>query len=524
MLGDGLDAVSSSGASVSHPTPRRVAWLSALAALIGTLFTIGLLSIATSASADATGTLTVKVTSVAGAPLGGLKLEAIPVQDGHEIVGDDLPDGSYPTAIAVKGKTGTYEFTGLGDFDHTIYFATPTSTTFAQLLGGVSNIDRAQVVPAGQTTLDVSLATNAVITGTVKSPSGTVLDKATVESFKYNGTGWDEYSTAKTNSKGVYKLTDIDPGNYTLEFFSPGNTYAPVFLGGGGTAATGTPFTMDVGKTVKENWTFPAFTGEITGKSDFEYSGHTYPMAKLTAIAFPWTGSSAPDYNHPVASQPASSSGAWTIKHLAPGSYAVELVPYYYNESTVWLGYENTFTDYHFANYTIVEAGQVYNTGTVDVPFEGNNGSAAVIDVQDHSGAPISGAYVLLQRADNPDEYLPGYTGTNGKVTLGAFGNSYVLQAGTYTITVIPPDSSTDGPATTTCVLGFGLSGCLVTTALKRRHPWLCRWADDRGHRHDGWDNLQRFGNLEPQSRHPELSVVAQRPSDLWRDQRGIHL
>ena len=437
--------------------------MSALGVAVGALVAVGILSSAGAANATpTTHTLTVTVKSVAGAALSGLVLEAIPVSDGHEIVGDDSSTGAYPKAKAVKGKAGTYEFTSLGNFDHTIYFATATKSTFSQLLGGVSALDRAQVVSPAQTKLDVSLATNATITGTVRSPSGTLLSKATVEAYRYNGSSWDEYSITRTSSKGAYTLTDIDPGSYTLEFSSPTDSYEPMFLGDVATADTSTGFTVDVGTTVKENWVFPNYTGAISGKTRAFFPSYgTFPLTKATAVAFPYSRSTGIDYSHPISSAKSSSTGAWTIKNLAPGSYQVEIIPYYLNEASAFI----TDATNPYSTGLGVGAGLTTVTGNSEVTVA-TNGAYATVEVHGTTGWQ-AGTYVLFQRTDDPAEYYTGTTNSAGQVVFGKVKSNFVLQPGEFTVTVLPSAASTDGPAVTTCSLKFGHNTCLVSTAAK---------------------------------------------------------
>jgi hypothetical protein len=336
-------------APVHWPAPLRPVVGALIASIVaGALAVTGL---AMPAAAAETHSLTVSVRSVAGTPLTGITIVAISVANGRETDADLLADGTYPKATAVSGKPGIYTFAALADVDHTLYFATPTTTSFAQLLGGASEIARAEVVPAAQSTLSVSLATNAVITGTVKSASAKAMNKAYVSAFRYNGTDWERYSTARTDSHGKYKLTDIDPGSYRLKFEAYGSTYSPMYSGGGASFDGATSYSVGVGTTTTVNAAFPKGTGTISGYAKVNYPDYEvyqyFGLAKAHALAIPVTVD--PIYPNPrtfnfdgaVASAATGKSGAFSIKNLVPGTYVVKVIPWYYNQDAAFVGGRN---------------------------------------------------------------------------------------------------------------------------------------------------------------------------------------
>ena len=418
----------------------RLARVLLSATVLGGLLAAGL-PVAASAAPQATHTLTVTVRNVTGTPIPGLTVLAIPVADGTVIAGDRAADGSYKKAKAVKGKIGVYSFASLGDFDHTLYFGTATSTTFAQLLGGVSDIDRAQVVPSGQSTISVSLATNAVITGVVKNPAGKVLAKTLVTAYYSNGTDWLRYSSALTDSKGKYTLKDIDPGSYRLSFRTVGRDYPILYSGNAPRLEAATAFVVGVGTTTTANATFSAIGGGIKGSARVEYEDYEdygdYPLAGTRVVAYPvisegnWSTPKVVDFDHGVASATTGKSGAFAIKNLAAGKYVVALSPGYYNQSLRYYGGPGLSN----AIIVTVDAGSVTKIGHI-VSRQTYRGGSITITVKDNLGAAVPGADVLLQSTSETDYYYRALTNSKGVVSFGKSGKAHTIQPGDFDIVV----------------------------------------------------------------------------------------
>jgi hypothetical protein len=425
---------------VTPSAPSRRAFGAVVAAVVASALVVT--GFAMPAAAAETSSLTVSVRSVEGTPLAGLTIYAVSVAGGREIVGDNLSDGSYPTATAVVGKPGVYYFAALGGFDHTLYFATATSTTFAQLLGGASDVARAQVVPAGQTTLSVSLATNAVISGTVKSPSAKAMSKAYVTAYRYTGSEWERYSTARTDTRGRYKLIDLDPGSYKLKFEASGGTYSPLYSGGVSRLEAATAYSVGVAGVSTVDASFPKATGAITGTGRVSYWDGEFRLTKAHAIAIPVTVTkpyAAPrilalDLDNSVASVAMTSSGKWAVNNLVPGTYVVKVVPAYYNENSVWIAPQPTgkFED---AQVFTVTAGST-SKAVVALPTIDSTGAALSLSVRSGSGAAVPDADVLLQSDVTTDYYFAGKTSQSGALILGQYGSKRVIQPGRFSLVI----------------------------------------------------------------------------------------
>lgn len=434
-----------SGASVNGPAILRRAITTLVASTaLGGLLAAGL---ALPVAAAETHSLTVSVTNVTGIALSRLEIIAIPVAGGHEIPGDRSADGSYLEARPVTGSAGTYVFDALGDFDHTLYFSTPTSTTFSQLLGGTSVVERAQVIPSGQSTLTVSLATNSVISGVVKTPSNKTLSKAVVSAYYYTGSEWLLYTSVKTDSKGKYSLTNLDPASYRLKFTGPKGEYSALYSGGGSTFDGASGVIAKVGTATTVNATFPKATGAITGSARNYYEGYeeygTVAMSKALPVAYPVSNSGEYPYSrvldveHGVAGARSSASGAWTIKNLVPGDYVVKLFPYYYNQASIYVG---GYGDSYSAKVFTVTAGKTLKA-TRTSTTQSEKGGSLTVHVQASYSTNIVGADVLLQDDADPDYYVRGTTGPNGTVELGRSGKTQFIQPGSFTLTVVATDT-----------------------------------------------------------------------------------
>jgi hypothetical protein len=428
-----------SGATVNGLALLRRAGRVLLAAAV--LGGLGATTIALPAAAAETHSLTVSVSNVTGTPLAGMAIYAIPVADGRVIQGDSKADGTNLKATAVKGKPGVYTFAALGDFDHTLYFATATKTTFAQLLGGASEIGRAQVIPSGQAKLTVSLASNALISGVVKTPSGKVMPKAIVTSYATDGNEWYEYSTVKADSKGAYVLRDVDPGSYRLKFTSPKLDYSPVYSGGASSFGDASAIVAGVGTTQTVNVKFPTGSGSITGTAKMILSDYygTYGLEGGYAIAYPVTevdnypyqSLRTVDTDSGVMSARTGKSGKWTIKNLRPGTYIVKILPGYYNESSLFVGGGTSSS----ATVHTVKAGKTTKAAKTTSILTKNGGSV-VVTVKSASGSLVANASVLLQSDAEPDYYYRGTTNSKGVVKFGRSGARHVIQPGYFTLTV----------------------------------------------------------------------------------------
>jgi len=396
------------------------------------------------AAAAETTTLTVSVTNVSGAPLAGISVFAIAIADGAEIPGNRLANGQYPKATAVKGKPGVYTFSSLGLTDHTLYFGTATKTTFAQLLGGASDLERAQIVPAGQPTLSVSLASNSVISGVVKSAAGKALKKAYVTAHYFTGSGWLAYSTTRTDAKGKYSLTDLDPGSYKLEFSGASTEYSRLFSGGASSFDSATALAVGVGKTTTVNAVFPKAVGTLSGTASVEYEGFeeygTFPLEDARVVAYPVlvdpSGSNnytpTIDFDRGVASAATKKNGRWSVKNLVAGRYVVKLYPNYYNQDG---GYSGGSTLRNAYIYTVT-AGKTTKVSWSLESKQTKQGGSLSVELLSHLGDPIAGAGVMLQNLADPDYYFYATSNAAGKVVFGKSGKNRTIQPGKFTLSV----------------------------------------------------------------------------------------
>jgi hypothetical protein len=178
-----------------------------VAILFAALFFFGFQPPGAHAAAEAE--VTLHVTTKSGAGLAGLRVYAYPVTN-HAIVGEGI------TAAYVGGST-TYRVTLTAGQQYALYFDAPGSATtaFDQFWGGTTWPEEARyLTPAGDTTLEVTLATNSTLTGKVTGSKKKALAGVEVYPWRFDGNDWFRLAGAKavTSSTGVYTMRNLEPG------------------------------------------------------------------------------------------------------------------------------------------------------------------------------------------------------------------------------------------------------------------------------------------------------------------------
>ena len=157
-----------------------------------------------------------RVLSADGTPAVGKVVEAEPTGDTSVTVKRDttdskgryriggLPEGTYAPVVLDSQSPGTRQYLG-GSTD--IYLALTVSVS-----GASSTVTR-----------EFRLGKRAAATGILKKVSGAVAPNVTVVAQQLDGTttlerDFNSKKTVKTNSKGVYKFSNLNPGSYTLTF------------------------------------------------------------------------------------------------------------------------------------------------------------------------------------------------------------------------------------------------------------------------------------------------------------------
>ena len=362
----------------SRVRPVRVALTALVALVVGGMVALGF---SAPAFAIPQTTVTVKVVNKAGTAVSASAVYPIEVANGAVAPGG----ADYPAFNPVSGKPGY--FTGSVSTNHTYTLEIdPTGSSAAngtwQLLGGGQNIDQAKTfTPTGVTDFVTATFDNeGTITGKITSPTGSVLKGAEADVYYYDGNQWQLGSYALSGSTGIYTLTNLQPGSYRLKFWSPTGAYPPIYSGGSTSLTGASSVLVGTGKTVTVNAKFLSYTGSISGKTVVEFPEGDFGDVNSIATAYPVTPSGSPavatnvDYGHPVASAKASSSGTWTISNLQPGTYAVHIEPYYYNENQTWVGASDPSDDVSSATIFTVTSGSKSSAGTTFIDGDDNGG------------------------------------------------------------------------------------------------------------------------------------------------------
>lgn len=434
-------------------TAVRAAFGALVAVLLGVALALG--SVVPTARAAGTVDLTVTAATKTGSALSGMTVTAIPVANYAPDAGKDTVE-----ALPVPGKAGTYLLTGLEeDVPYALYFRSSVAGSFDQFLGGSPWIDEAEYFTAtepGAASLDLTLATNSVITGKVTNSAKAALKSVTVTAYRFNGSTWDWFDETVTASTGVYTLRNIDPGSYKLEISSgPGVNYQTVYSGNRTSFASAVPLYVGLGATVSHNVVAPT-GGVVSGRVTFKFppgpginSTIAFPADGVKAYAYRlndgtgFTGInwSAPYYESRVTTISSSKIATWTIAGLPAGRYVVKLYDHQYGDlAERWVSPSSLGTAVvSSASIFTVSAGRTTTATSTTLLYANQVPTPSVtITVRDEAAQPVVGADVVVFSNDNEDYYGSG-------MVTDAFGQVSILRLpiGSYDVVATHPDRQT---------------------------------------------------------------------------------
>jgi len=388
------------------PTSRTRRFFSvSLASFVAALLLVAGITPAASAAPSS---ITVRVTTVSGAPLTGAALSAIQVAQGVELGKVD--------AVETPAKSGTYIF-ALGTLDsanqYTLLLDTPASSTSAGYQqywgGGTSAIDARSFTPAsGANQLTFSVL-GSTFSGKTLNSKGKVLKSVTVELFKFTGTEWDSIEEVVSTSKGAYSFTGLEPGSYTTRFDTtlaqPG--YVSTLAGGipvvgaankaPANITSATPFYVSYGKPAVLNQkiaTGARITGVVRG------SGAALTGVKVRAIAL--VGSQAAGWSSaevsPVAEVTTAAGGKFTLAGLAAGTYTLSLTPSSAQAATFSDPYRNPVMTSAVPQVVTVAAGKTVTASAAATSLTVGSGTTGTVTVG-VAGSPagVTGAISFLR-------------------------------------------------------------------------------------------------------------------------------
>ncbi|NNN03466.1 MAG: carboxypeptidase regulatory-like domain-containing protein, partial [Acidimicrobiaceae bacterium] len=228
------------------------------------------------------GTITGAVSNPSGAPLVGIRVQAV-------------GQSSNGSGSAISTSSGTYTIAGLGAGSYTVSFSDPNNV----YLTSSSTVN----VTAGSTvTQNETLLVGGTVTGTVTNTSGTPLAGIFVSENPLNGPNG---ASATTTSTGTYSISGLASGTYFVSFTDPNNVYIGGFVvcnitAGGTTTQNDTLFTTGLRPTIS--------LATITGTPSV---GQT-----LTAVASGVTGIPTPTPSYQWFANGAPISGATSSTYV----------------------------------------------------------------------------------------------------------------------------------------------------------------------------------------------------------------
>lgn len=154
-----------------------------------------------------------------------------------------------PVAWARTKSDGTYQLNGLADGKYTLQFR-PDGTDYAEAWwkGQPSSATATAVTIAKANDLrkiDVTLATGAKVTGTVRNASGGAISDVAVSAYRLVAGSWQWVRSATTDAAGKYTLRGLAVGTYALRFDHWNEKVtSTIWWGGKPTDATAKRFTV----------------------------------------------------------------------------------------------------------------------------------------------------------------------------------------------------------------------------------------------------------------------------------------
>jgi hypothetical protein len=370
------------------------------------------------ASMQPGGTIAGTVKSSTGTALAGICVDVSP-----------LP-GTSGGGYAASASDGTYSVGGLIAGSYTVEFTPGCGSASQNWLdqwwknASSSSTATPVVVATGKTVsgINASLQPGGIITGTVKSSTGSVLAGICVSASPASGYFGDYFAT--TGSNGTYSIAGLPTGAYTVEFSagcgSASDNWIYQWWKNASSYLTATPVPVTAGKTVAAIDASMQLGGIITGTVKSNTGAVLSGICVFAYNATTGVGNSATS----------AANGTYSVIGLATGAYLVEFATGCGSASQNWL------TQYWKASATAdlsttVSVTQGKTTSSVSPVME--PGGVITGTVKSSTGAVLQGICVTAGPANGVGERSwSGVTGSNGTYSVAG------LPTGSYAVAFEP--------------------------------------------------------------------------------------
>lgn len=410
--------------------------------------------------------LTLTVTTKSGAPVRGLLIQIVPVDESNTFTKGttELGAGRY-RAVGIESGAD-YVISLRSDFPNM-----PRGPSFDQYAGGTSLIESAQIFSwtPGDHAVALTIGGTSTISGKVTTSTGAAVASGTVTAYRFDGSGWTYADEVRTERTGLYSLTRLESGSYRLEFAAaPGGNYLSEYSGNTRDFDAAQSVFVAPGATGVASASL-AIGGAISGVLIDHYTsfGEPWPFLFGEARAYRLldTPPGAPleiDWSAPYfVSNRTSLDGRWTVGGLPPGRYAVSV----YDEEELaypeWMTSEQLGYRYRWVSATrygttsldaatvfTVTTGSTKKAPTIELDWFPIDDWSSVAFWVNSGGVDLEGAKYVMYSDERPDVRASvGHlvVWRDGRRQFGWFGNNdqTFVAPGWYTVIVSKPGYDT---------------------------------------------------------------------------------
>lgn len=367
----------------------------------------------------APGSISGVVTDTLGAPIPGVTMTAWS-RSGWNAQAETETDGSYQIHSLAPGDYRVQANTEFSSSNTNVPFYLKT---YYQQTQDAAEADLVSITSGEQRTgIDLELARGGFISGVLSNAAGYGQDNVQIyawpDDVDFFNPGWVEVETTYSTAGGQYEIRRLTPGHYRLQVQGSDSSYNP-----------------SAGSWYQDHRAYlDADVLDMTATDRYEHINvWVYSEGRISGRVTNSSGSGlrevsvmAVTTNGHVASsmRETDSSGNYTIRSLAPGTYVIVAIPMFYNET-----YNGTFGRGYHGGSSMATATRILlahgeqRTG-VNIGLATVNGRIAGRVTRAVDGVALAGRSLYAIAADAPFTYAASAT-TDG--------------SGNYTMRGLPP-------------------------------------------------------------------------------------